>query len=103
MGFWADSRISWIIREQSAPRSRQITTPTPHHSIYTGRMLFLRPTNSVKALKVFRSILTLWKFSHSDYLPDSKNSSTSKQQQTQAVLVSIAVAKGIFKTAVVET
>jgi len=26
---------------QSAPRSRQITSPTPHHSIFTGRTLFL--------------------------------------------------------------
>jgi len=34
-----------------APRSRQITTPAPHHSVFTGRMLFLPPTNSVKALK----------------------------------------------------
>ena len=25
--------ISWTICKQSAPRSRQITTPTPHHSI----------------------------------------------------------------------
>jgi len=24
----------------SAPRSRQITTPTPHHSIFAGPMLF---------------------------------------------------------------
>jgi len=39
--------------QQSAPRSRQITTPTPHHSIFTGRMLFLTPTNSVKALKPY--------------------------------------------------
>ena len=36
--------------KQSAPRSRQITTPTPHHSIFTGRMLFLTH-NSVKAWK----------------------------------------------------
>jgi len=28
------SRISWAICKQSAPRSRQITTPTPHHSIF---------------------------------------------------------------------
>ena len=28
--------------KQSTPRSRQITT-TPHHSISTGRMLFLMP------------------------------------------------------------
>jgi len=26
-----------------APRSRQITTPAPHHSIFTGQMLFLMP------------------------------------------------------------
>jgi len=32
---------SWTICKQSAPRSRQITTPTPHHSTFTGRMLFL--------------------------------------------------------------
>ena len=29
---------------KSAPRSRQITTPAPHHSVFTGRMPFL-PTN----------------------------------------------------------
>ena len=35
----------------SAPRSRQITTPSPHHSVFTGRMPFLQPTVSIKALK----------------------------------------------------
>ena len=30
---------------------RQTTTPTPHPSIFTGRMLFLMPNNSVKAPK----------------------------------------------------
>ena len=39
-GFWDGSGISWTICKQSAPRSRQITTPTPHQSIFTGRMLF---------------------------------------------------------------
>jgi len=28
------SGISWSICKQSAPHSRQITTPTPHHSIF---------------------------------------------------------------------
>jgi len=28
------SGIGWTICKQSAPRSRQITTPTPHHSIF---------------------------------------------------------------------
>ena len=32
--------ISWTICKQSAFHSRQITTPTPHHSIFTGWMLF---------------------------------------------------------------
>jgi len=26
-----------------APRSRQVTMPAPHHSIFTGRMFFLTP------------------------------------------------------------
>jgi len=34
MSFGGGSGISWTIRKQSAPRSRQITTPTPHHSFY---------------------------------------------------------------------
>ena len=41
MGFGDGSGISWIIRKLSAPRSRQTTTPALHHSICTGRMLFL--------------------------------------------------------------
>jgi len=30
-GVWGCSGISWTICKQSAPRSRQITTPTPRH------------------------------------------------------------------------
>ena len=30
------SGISWTIRKQPAPRCRQITTPTPHRSIFYG-------------------------------------------------------------------
>ena len=43
LAFW-DSVISWTICKQSAPRFRQITTPTPQHSMFTGRMLF--PTHN---------------------------------------------------------
>jgi len=32
----------WAICK-SAPRSRQITTPAPHHSVFTDRMPFLPP------------------------------------------------------------
>jgi len=36
------SGIRWAIGK-SAHRSRQITTPAPHHSFFTGRMPFLPP------------------------------------------------------------
>jgi len=29
--------------------SRQITTPAPHHSVYTGWMLFLMPSQQCKS------------------------------------------------------
>jgi len=38
-GIWDGSGISWTMCKQSAPRCRQITAPTAHHSIFTGRML----------------------------------------------------------------
>ena len=36
------SGFSWAICK-SAPCSRQITTPAPHHSVFTGQMPFLLP------------------------------------------------------------
>ena len=36
------SGIRWVVCK-SAPRSRQITTPAPHHSVFTDRMPFLPP------------------------------------------------------------
>jgi len=42
-GVWGCCGISWTICKQSAPRSRQITTLTPHYSIITGQMLLLTP------------------------------------------------------------
>jgi len=42
---------SWAVCK-SAPRSRQITTPAPHHSVFVqAGCCSCRPTNSVKALK----------------------------------------------------
>ena len=69
---WAGTRKVkpiWILLEQetvsgsgiscaickSAPRSRQITTPAPHHSVFSqAGCPFCRPTNSIKALKAKR-------------------------------------------------
>ena len=36
------SDIHWVLCK-SAPSSSQITTPAPHHSVFTGRMPFLPP------------------------------------------------------------
>ena len=46
------SVISWVVCK-SVPRSRQTTTPAPHHSVFyrPPRCPSCRPTNSVKALK----------------------------------------------------
>ena len=45
------SGISWAIRK-SAPSSRQVTMPAPHHSVFLqAGCPSCHPTNSVKALK----------------------------------------------------
>jgi len=41
MVFFGCRGISWTTCKQSAFHSIQITTPTPHHSVVTGQMLFL--------------------------------------------------------------
>jgi len=43
------SGVSWTIFKQSAPHSRQITTTTSHHSIFTGQMLFLMPNQQCQS------------------------------------------------------
>ena len=48
-GFGDDSGTSWTICKQSAPRCRQITTPTRHHSISQAGSSSWRPTDSVEA------------------------------------------------------
>ena len=56
------SGISWAICK-SAPRSRQITTPAHHHSVFLqAGCPSSRPTNSVKALKAYSSLYQFsWK------------------------------------------
>jgi len=52
------SGISWAICK-SAPRSRQITTPTPHYSsFFTGQMPFLPLTNLIRLVLPFWYWLT---------------------------------------------
>jgi len=42
MGLRDGSNIRWTYAN-NLYRCREITTPTPHYSIFTGRMLFLMP------------------------------------------------------------
>jgi len=43
--WWGGSSISWTICNSKSfvSRSRQITVPVPHHSVFIGRMTFLPP------------------------------------------------------------
>jgi len=47
--FWDAVASAGPYAKQSAPRSRQITTTTPHHSIFTGRVLFLTPNQECQS------------------------------------------------------
>ena len=49
------SGISWAICK-SAPRSRQTTTPAPHHSVVTGRMPFLPPNQQCQSTEGTASV-----------------------------------------------
>jgi len=51
MEFWDGSGINWTIRKQSAPHSRNITTPAPQHSIFTGWVLFLMPNQQCRSIE----------------------------------------------------
>jgi len=41
--------ISWTICKQSVSHYRQITTLTPHHSVFTGQMFFLTPNQQCQS------------------------------------------------------
>jgi len=43
------SGICWTICKSFAPRSRQTTTPAPHHSFFMGQMLFLTPNQQCES------------------------------------------------------
>jgi len=46
---WGGSGISWTMCKSFAPRFGQITMPASHHSIFTGRMLFLIPNQQCQS------------------------------------------------------
>ena len=72
------SGISWAICK-SASRSRQITTPAPHHSSFTGRMPFLPPNQqhqSTEGLNTWsgNDIVTIAKELHVAWCYSTNNS-----------------------------
>ena len=58
-GVFGCSGISWTICKQSAPRCRQITTPTRHCSFFTGQMLFLTPNQQCQSRFCFTDIIIM--------------------------------------------
>ena len=66
MGVWDVIDISWTICKQSAPCSRQTTTQTRHHSIFSDQMLFLAPSQQRQSTvgmilaELFSEILLDW-------------------------------------------
>ena len=54
------SGISCTIFKQSAPRSGEITTQTPHHSTFTGRMLFLTPNQQCQSTEWHTRCMCIW-------------------------------------------
>jgi len=99
-GFWDGSGISWTICKQSAPRSRQITTPTPHHSMITGRMLFLAPNQqhqSTEGKGIYNSIKKQRQFYHRPRSPviiatDQKPQNHTDTQATwQCIILTFAI------------
>ena len=58
-GTVSGSGISWAIC-MSSPRSRQITTPAPHHSVFLqAGCPSCRPTNGVRALKASGPLISI--------------------------------------------
>jgi len=62
-----DSEWQWhqLAHMQSAPLSRRITMPTPHHSVFTGRMPFLpsdqqRQSTEGNTVNNYPVIIFLW-------------------------------------------
>jgi len=52
------SGISWTI-SKLPPRSRQMTMPAPHHSVFTGQMPFLLPNQQHQSTEGIADYLTV--------------------------------------------
>jgi len=85
------SGISWAICK-SAPRSRQITMPAPHHSLFTGWMPFLPPNQQHQSTHTFNGPLsgTTWV---NRYQKGKTNLDLQKQETASDSDISWAICK----------
>jgi len=60
--WWGGSGISWTICKSFAAHSRQITMPVPHHSVFTGRMPFLPPSQQCQSTEDKLLKVEIWQF-----------------------------------------
>jgi len=66
MGALTAFLLTSLMCRQSAPHYRRIATPTPHHSIFTCRMLFLKPgqqRQSTEGNNMFKINISLFNIS----------------------------------------
>jgi len=98
MGVWDAVASAGPYCKQSEPRSRQITTPTPHHSSFAGRKAgwsSWHPTDSVKALKAVKMLQEMLRntfvFCWGPILSVLTVKCTSVQEVTKSVLHEIGV------------
>jgi len=108
MAFWdICSGISWTICKQSAPRSRQITTPTTQ--FFTGGMFFLtpKPNQQCQNTEGKSDLLTCYMpmVSRRELLLQRKNCSGVKQNssyQLTKIVISESVHRPTSSTATSE-
>jgi len=83
VGVLGCSGISWTICKQSASRSRQITTSTPHRSIFIGQLLFLMPNQQCESSEGTSTEGTMQKQKSNDKTRNQKrNRCVQKQWQS---------------------
>jgi len=58
--WWGSCAISWTKCKSFALHSRQIITPPPHHSIFTGWLLFLPPNQQCQSTEGSKAPNSSW-------------------------------------------
>jgi len=84
------SGINWTICRPSAPCSRHITTPSPHHSVFTGRMPFLPPNQQRQSTEGKELLICMHIIVHNT----AQNSSDNFPLILQTIIVAQMMGRG---------